>query len=801
MVVADELWHVPAGGAGAAAFGPMLPGAQPGARLAWSPDGTHLAYEAQLVADDTTVVVGAATPGTSVAPAPTEVARSVATSRPPATTGTDTPSPGGLAWSPDGVDLSVTVERLDTSIFVRYTAHGLLRDAADGPTWERLPGEGTWYPCPDGSVPATPATPTGPGWPAPRPPSSLTATVVGGSVQVRWSVPPEDEPLLDELIGWEVERLGAGQLAVLGADARRLDEPRPAPGELTYRVRALGPGEPSGWVSATIEAPPRPTVEGTVTSVGTPVEGATVTLLGLVGDTERTATTDGDGTWSVPDADLADGWSLRVEGPADDHVTQHVTGMRTTTTGSVVVDVALSPVAADPHTGSQAPLDLDGSAADLEVIDPDPPDDAAPAMAAATGTEVAVLDRRGRLLARVVDVGSRPTAVCALAGTLFVASGSTIEGIALDPDDPQPYGRRTPIVSPSSARSATCTGGAVWTVTFDPTPGTSSWAIVAHDPDGQQVHVTPFGDGALTAGRQDGEVLAWGPETGLLAPGADTWQPVAGGDVLDTAVAVTVEGGRAFSSDGWALDLATGEAERLVQLDGTPGVDVDVDLDAGIHVVGDAVRALDTGLVLESLPARTVASFSAAGDELLTLDQQAVLRVRPLPFTDVAAANPFRTSIGVARARQLVDGDTGNRFRPADAVSRQAAVALLWRAAGSPECACPDPGFADVAPDSPFATPIAWAAATGITTGRTDGTFGPTDPVTRGSWVAFQHRAAGSPAGPFPDPGFPDVPATHPFALPIAWAADAGLLTGYPDGTFRPGAVVTRQVAADLLTR
>ncbi|MCI2058130.1 MAG: S-layer homology domain-containing protein [Oscillibacter sp.] len=40
-------------------------------------------------------------------------------------------------------------------------------------------------------------------------------------------------------------------------------------------------------------------------------------------------------------------------------------------------------------------------------------------------------------------------------------------------------------------------------------------------------------------------------------------------------------------------------------------------------------------------------------------------------------------------------------------------------------------------------------------------------------------------------PAFSDVPANHPFAAAVATACEAGLLEGYPDGSFRPGGTLT----------
>ena len=169
-------------------------------------------------------------------------------------------------------------------------------------------------------------------------------------------------------------------------------------------------------------------------------------------------------------------------------------------------------------------------------------------------------------------------------------------------------------------------------------------------------------------------------------------------------------------------------------------------------------------------------------------------------FTDVDVDRPLYWEIWSAVDQGITTGFDDGTFRPDDVVTRQAAVTFLWRAAGSPT-GFPDPGFADVAATNPFRPAIAWAVATGVTTGYADGSFRPTDPVSRQSWLAFQHRAAGAPTGPFPDPGFSDVPATHPFALPIAWAVDQAITTGYVDGTFRPTDPVTRQAAVAFLVR
>ena len=171
------------------------------------------------------------------------------------------------------------------------------------------------------------------------------------------------------------------------------------------------------------------------------------------------------------------------------------------------------------------------------------------------------------------------------------------------------------------------------------------------------------------------------------------------------------------------------------------------------------------------------------------------------PFPDVACGHPFDDEIGWAADEGLTTGYVDGTFRPVAGVSRQATAALLWRLEGSPAGPFPDPGYPDVPADHPFATAIGWATDAGLVGGYGDGTFRPAAATTRQALAEILWRLEGSPAGPFPDPGYPDVPADHPFATAIGWFGTEGLSTAYVDGTFRPAAVVTRQAAAAFLFR
>lgn len=170
-------------------------------------------------------------------------------------------------------------------------------------------------------------------------------------------------------------------------------------------------------------------------------------------------------------------------------------------------------------------------------------------------------------------------------------------------------------------------------------------------------------------------------------------------------------------------------------------------------------------------------------------------------FPDVCVNHMFFREVSWAAAEGVTGGYSDGTFRPADPVSRQAMVAFLYRAEGSPAGPFPDPGFTDVWPSDLFFKEISWAADSNVTGGYSDGSFRPGDPVSRQAMVAFLYRVAGSPPGPFPNPGFKDVPKSHPFFDEIAWAAANNVTGGYSDGTFKPGAVVSRQAMVAFLYR
>ena len=88
----------------------------------------------------------------------------------------------------------------------------------------------------------------------------------------------------------------------------------------------------------------------------------------------------------------------------------------------------------------------------------------------------------------------------------------------------------------------------------------------------------------------------------------------------------------------------------------------------------------------------------------------------------------------------------------------------------------------------------------GIMDGMSDTLFGPEFPMTRGMIVTILYRIEGEPAVPYSG-AFSDVPARQWYSDGVEWAASAGLVLGYGDGTYGATDNVTREQLAVILYR
>ncbi len=171
----------------------------------------------------------------------------------------------------------------------------------------------------------------------------------------------------------------------------------------------------------------------------------------------------------------------------------------------------------------------------------------------------------------------------------------------------------------------------------------------------------------------------------------------------------------------------------------------------------------------------------------------AVLVFRP-PFVDDDGSIHEFSIQDIAEAGITV-GCGGNRYCPNQAVTRGQMASFLTRALDLPPS--PDDWFDDD-DKSVHDEAIDSIAEAGITKGFPNGTFRPDQAVTRGQMASFLTRALDLP--PSPDDWFDDDDnSVHDEAIDSI--AEAGITTGFSDGTFRPEEPVTRAQMASFLDR
>lgn len=170
-------------------------------------------------------------------------------------------------------------------------------------------------------------------------------------------------------------------------------------------------------------------------------------------------------------------------------------------------------------------------------------------------------------------------------------------------------------------------------------------------------------------------------------------------------------------------------------------------------------------------------------------------------FKDVRPNQQFFLEIHDLAGRGITTGWPDGTFRPLAPVQRDAVVAFLYRAMGSPAFTPPARSpFRDLSPRTMFYKEITWAKAKGIVQGWSDGTFRPTASIQRAAIAAMLMRAAGA-SGELASSPFRDVPASHQFAREIGWASNRGITRGWPDGTFRPWDATNRDAMAAFMMR
>ena len=176
----------------------------------------------------------------------------------------------------------------------------------------------------------------------------------------------------------------------------------------------------------------------------------------------------------------------------------------------------------------------------------------------------------------------------------------------------------------------------------------------------------------------------------------------------------------------------------------------------------------------------------------------------PFPFTDVPESRWSYPYIQQLYDAGVVSGTSATTFEPTANVTRAQFVTMLAGLQGADVSAYTSGKFADVPADAWYAPYVNWAAENGVVYGVSDTAFAPDTEISRQDMAAMLYRYAGQ-FGIQLGTGNPAITFTDEadiadYALPAVEALQrAGVISGMPDGSFRPRDTATREQACVML--
>ena len=175
------------------------------------------------------------------------------------------------------------------------------------------------------------------------------------------------------------------------------------------------------------------------------------------------------------------------------------------------------------------------------------------------------------------------------------------------------------------------------------------------------------------------------------------------------------------------------------------------------------------------------------------------------PYSDVPETAWFYAAVKFVTENAIMNGTGDGKFSPNVTMSRAMLVTVLYRLEGKPDVNG-DITFPDVNAGQWYSDAILWASENGIVDGYENGKFGLDDPVTREQAVAILYRyakAKGLDVSASADlSGYTDMDDISSWALDaMKWAVAVRIIEGRTSTTTAPQGTSTRAEVATIFMR
>jgi hypothetical protein len=161
------------------------------------------------------------------------------------------------------------------------------------------------------------------------------------------------------------------------------------------------------------------------------------------------------------------------------------------------------------------------------------------------------------------------------------------------------------------------------------------------------------------------------------------------------------------------------------------------------------------------------------------------------PFTDTMS-HWSKEFVETLYDDKVINGKDSDTFGPDDQLTRAEITKIAMLAFDYPVGTATNTGFSDVDSSAWYATYVTSAKEAGIVSGYSDGTFKPNAPVTRAEALKILIIASKLSVAGAPDSSFTDVAQTAWYADFVDFAFDKKIVSGLTPTTFGPDQFVTR---------
>jgi hypothetical protein len=171
-----------------------------------------------------------------------------------------------------------------------------------------------------------------------------------------------------------------------------------------------------------------------------------------------------------------------------------------------------------------------------------------------------------------------------------------------------------------------------------------------------------------------------------------------------------------------------------------------------------------------------------------------------LNFSDVHTTDWFYPYVSFLFCRGAISGYADGTFRPGNTTTRGQIAKIVVLGERWTLNTSGGPHFSDVPATHAFYIYVETAYNHGAISGYADGTFRPGYDVTRGQLTKIVVGARGWTTNTGGGPHFSDVPVGSTFYAFVETAYNHGVISGYADGTFRPGNSSTRAQLSKIVS-